>query len=46
MVGTDNASLVERLGETVKMVKGDRSNFKITYPLDLELAELLIKKDK
>ncbi len=45
-VGTDDASLVERLGETVKMVKGDRSNFKITYPLDLELAELLIKKDK
>jgi 2-C-methyl-D-erythritol 4-phosphate cytidylyltransferase len=45
-VGTDDASLVERLGETVRMVKGDRSNFKITYPLDLELAELLIKKDK
>ncbi len=45
-VGTDDASLVERLGETVKMVKGDRSNFKITYPLDLELAKLLIDKDK
>ncbi|MDZ7658873.1 2-C-methyl-D-erythritol 4-phosphate cytidylyltransferase [Fodinibius sp.] len=45
-VGTDDASLVERLEEKVKMVKGDRSNFKITYPLDLELAELLIKKDK
>ena len=45
-VGTDDASLVERLGETVKMVKGDRSNFKITYPVDLELAELLIKKDR
>ncbi|WP_445666550.1 2-C-methyl-D-erythritol 4-phosphate cytidylyltransferase [Fodinibius sp. AD559] len=45
-VGTDDASLVERLGETVKMVKGDRSNFKITYPLDLELAELLINKDR
>ena len=43
-VGTDDASLVERLGETVKMVKGDRSNFKITYPLDLQLAKLLIKK--
>ncbi|PAU94064.1 2-C-methyl-D-erythritol 4-phosphate cytidylyltransferase [Aliifodinibius salipaludis] len=44
-VGTDDASLVERLGATVKMVKGDRSNFKITYPLDLQLAKLLIKKD-
>ena len=45
-VGTDDSSLVERLEETVKMVEGDRSNFKITYPLDLEVAELLIKKDK
>jgi 2-C-methyl-D-erythritol 4-phosphate cytidylyltransferase len=41
--GTDDSSLVERLDETVKMVEGDRSNFKITYPLDLELAKLLIK---
>lgn len=45
-VGTDDASLVERMGKTVKMVKGNRSNFKITYPLDLELAELLIDKEK
>lgn len=44
--GTDDASLVERLGTPVKMVKGDQSNFKITYPLDLELAELLIKKEQ
>lgn len=44
--GTDDSSLVERLDETVKMVEGDRSNFKITYPLDLELAELLIKQSK
>lgn len=45
-LGTDDASLVERLGATVKMVEGDRSNFKITYPLDLELAQLLIKQGK
>ncbi|WP_441001488.1 2-C-methyl-D-erythritol 4-phosphate cytidylyltransferase [Fodinibius sp. SL11] len=44
--GTDDSSLVERLNETVKMVEGDRSNFKITYPLDLELAELLIKESE
>lgn len=43
-IGTDDASLVERLGIPVKMVEGDRSNFKITYPLDLELAELLLER--
>lgn len=42
--GTDDASLVERLGEPVKMVEGDRMNMKLTYPLDLELAELIIDK--
>lgn len=41
-IGTDDASLVERLGHPVKMVEGDRSNFKITYPLDLKLAKLLL----
>jgi len=43
--GTDDSSLVERLGYEVKMVEGDRSNFKITFPLDLELAQLLISKE-
>lgn len=45
-LGTDDASLVERLGMSVKMVEGDRSNFKITYPLDLKLAQLLIEDEK
>jgi 2-C-methyl-D-erythritol 4-phosphate cytidylyltransferase len=45
-IGTDDASLVERLGKPVKMVRGDRSNFKITYPLDLELAELLLGSEE
>ncbi len=40
---TDDAMLVERLGKTVAVVKGDPENFKITYPQDLVLAELLIK---
>lgn len=44
-IGTDDASLLERLGEKVKMIEGDRSNFKITYPLDLDLAKLLIEKE-
>lgn len=42
-IGTDDASLVGRLGETVVMVEGERSNFKITYPMDLELARLLLE---
>lgn len=45
-VGTDDASLVERLDKSVQMVEGDRSNFKITYPLDLQLAQLLIENNQ
>lgn len=41
-LGTDDASLVEYFGGDVTVVKGERQNFKITYPLDLRLAELLI----
>lgn len=37
--GTDDASLVEWLGEPVKIVKGSPDNFKITYPRDLQLAK-------
>lgn len=44
--GTDDASLVERLGETVKMVEGDRTNIKLTYPVDLELAKLIIDQTR
>ncbi len=45
-IGTDDASLVERLNRKVKIVRGEQSNLKVTYPLDLELAELLIRKEK
>lgn len=44
-IGTDDASLVERLGQTVAMVRGDYQNIKITYPLDLKLAQLLLEED-
>src|SRR5699024_3689079 len=40
---TDDASLVEWLGEPVKVVRGNRSNIKITYPQDLERARLLVE---
>ena len=45
-LGTDDAGLVERLGEEVVVVEGSYRNFKITTPEDLELARLLIEKGK
>ena len=41
--GTDDASLVERLGTQVVMVEGDYRNIKITTPEDLLIAEALLK---
>lgn len=40
--GTDDSSLVEQVGGQVTLIEGSRENFKITYPLDLQLAELLL----
>ena len=40
---TDEASAIEALGLQPKLVAGDTSNFKVTYPLDIRLAELLLK---
>jgi len=40
--GTDDASLVERLGISVRMIRGDYGNIKITTPEDLILAEALL----
>ncbi len=40
--GTDDASLVERLGVQVVMVEGDYRNIKITTPEDLLIAEALL----
>jgi 2-C-methyl-D-erythritol 4-phosphate cytidylyltransferase len=45
--GTDEASLVERLGESVWVVMGSAKNIKITTPADMELAEFLLgQKDR
>lgn len=41
--GTDSASLVERLGQSVKVVRGTHENLKITTPEDLELAEAILE---
>lgn len=42
MEGTDEAGLAARYGYTVKIVKGDPMNFKITRPEDLAVAEALV----
>lgn len=44
--GTDEASLVERLGYTVTVLMGSDRNIKITKPSDLPLARLYIAQEK
>ena len=44
-VGTDDASLVERLGRPVQVVDGNAWNFKITTPEDLLAAESFLRND-
>ena len=41
-VGTDCASLVERLGVEVRTCTGRADNFKVTHPEDLLRAEALL----
>ncbi len=40
---TDDCSAVERLGMSVRVVEGDERNLKVTTPLDLKFAELLME---
>ena len=40
--GTDEASLVERIGEKVYIVEGNTQNIKITSPEDIHIAEALL----
>ncbi|MCP4693635.1 MAG: 2-C-methyl-D-erythritol 4-phosphate cytidylyltransferase [Desulfobacterales bacterium] len=42
-LGTDDASLVERLGKPVKIIPGGRANLKITTPHDLAAARALLQ---
>jgi 2-C-methyl-D-erythritol 4-phosphate cytidylyltransferase len=39
---TDEASAIEALGLHPRLVKADSTNFKVTYPHDLELAALIL----
>ena len=43
---TDDCSAVEYMGMSVKMVQGDESNIKITTPLDLQLAKVILEGRK
>lgn len=40
---TDDLALVEALGGRVRLVPGERRNFKITYAEDLDMAEALLR---
>ncbi len=39
--GTDDAALVERIGHSIRIIRGSSSNIKITTPDDLSLAEAI-----
>ena len=43
---TDDCSAVELLGMSVRIVEGDERNIKVTTPLDLKIAELLLEENK
>ena len=42
---TDDCSAVEKLGMSIKIVEGDEGNLKITTPLDLKIAEMLLEEE-
>lgn len=42
---TDEATLVERSGMTVHLVEGEERNIKVTTPMDLRLAEVLLEAE-
>lgn len=41
-LGTDDASLVERLGHPVRLMEGNRRNIKLTTPEDMIMAEAFL----
>jgi len=38
---TDDAQMLEIIGKKIKVIDGELSNFKITYPQDLKLAKII-----
>ena len=43
---TDDCSAVERLGMSIKIVEGDERNIKVTTPMDLKIAQMLLEEMK
>ena len=43
---TDDCSAVERIGMSVRIVEGDERNIKVTTPMDLKIAELLLEEQQ
>lgn len=43
---TDDCAAVERMGMSVKIVEGDERNLKVTTPMDLRLANMLLEEMK
>jgi len=41
---TDDASLIERLGENIYLSEGNEENIKLTTPFDMKVAEFLVGK--
>ena len=41
---TDDCSAVERMGMAVRIVEGDERNIKVTTPMDLQIAQLLLEE--
>ena len=44
-LGTDDASLVERLGHPVRLTEGNRRNIKLTTPEDMIMAETFLGRN-
>jgi 2-C-methyl-D-erythritol 4-phosphate cytidylyltransferase len=43
---TDDASVMEHYGQQIYTVDGERENIKITYPVDIRIAESLIEAER
>ena len=41
---TDDASVVEKMGNIVRILEGDHFNLKITHPEDLDIAQVYLDK--
>lgn len=43
---TDDASVAEFAGMNINLIEGERQNIKITYPEDLEIAAIYLRRNK